>query len=48
MSYQELLASKAPRVNANGKEPGPVHPMLFDWQAQIVRWGIKRGCAAFF
>ena len=48
MSYQDLLASKAPRVNANGKEPGPVHPMLFDWQAQIVRWGIKRGCAAFF
>ena len=48
MSYQDLLASKAPRVNANGKEPGLVHPMLFDWQAQIVRWGIKRGCAAFF
>lgn len=48
MNYQDLLASKAPRVNANGKEPGQVHPMLFDWQAQIVRWGIKRGCAAFF
>lgn len=48
MNYYDFLQTKAPRVNVNGKEPLEVHPMLFDWQRDIVQWGVKRGCAAFF
>lgn len=46
--YQQFLQSKAPRVNAIGKEPKPVNPILFDWQTDIVKWAIRRGCAAIF
>ncbi len=48
VEYENFLQSKAPRVNALGKEPKPVNPILFDWQREIVEWGVKRGCAAFF
>lgn len=46
--YQEFLSSKAPMVEASGIEPKPVNPILFDWQADVVRWALKRGRAALF
>lgn len=46
--YQKFLESKAPRIEAAGIEPGEIHPTLFDWQAQIVRWALRKGRAAIF
>lgn len=47
-SYIEFLQSKAPCVECVGIEPGPVNSILFDWQAEIVKWALKRGRAALF
>ncbi len=49
-SYAEFLTTKKRRVNNAGLdvEPSDVHPMLFDWQSEIVRWAVKRGRAAIF
>src|SRR5215510_11214304 len=46
--YSDFLESKSPKVETLGIDPGPIHPMLFDWQAQIVRWAIHKGRAAIF
>lgn len=46
--YNAFLQSKAPKVEIVGFDPGPVNPILFDWQADVVRWNIKRGRAANF
>lgn len=47
-NYTEFLNAKKPRVEACGIEPGPINPTLFDWQADIVRWALRRGRAALF
>src|SRR5262245_39429900 len=47
-SYQDFIAAKAPRVESAGVEPCATHPMLFDWQAEIVKWAIRKGRAAVF
>lgn len=48
--YAAFLASKKRRVLDAGIEvdPSDIHPMLFEWQAEIVRWAVKRGRAAIF
>lgn len=48
--YAEFLASKRLMVGANGPaiEPGDVHPMLFDFQRDLVRWAVRKGRAALF
>lgn len=46
--YRTFLQGKMPRVESHGIEPGPVHPMLFDWQAQIVQWALRKGQCAIF
>jgi superfamily II DNA or RNA helicase len=50
VSYADFLASKKRRVAEQGVEldRSLVHPILFDWQAEIVRWAIRRGRAAIF
>ena len=50
MSYGEFLAAKKRReVDAGiAIDRTDVHPVLFDWQAEIVRWAVKRGRAAIF
>lgn len=48
-SYEEFLASKAPRDVPTGITTAvAVHPRLFDFQAAIVRWALRRGRAAIF
>src|SRR5262249_53339672 len=42
-SYQDFIAAKAPRIESAGIEPCATRPMLFDWQAEIVRWAIRKG-----
>lgn len=50
MSYQEFLAAKAKRVNETGPEVerADIHPMLHDWQAELVQWAARTGRAAIW
>lgn len=49
MDYSEFLARKTPRVKSTGiNVAGGINPKLFDWQAEIVRWALRRGRAALF
>lgn len=48
-TYADFLASKR-RVNPDGgmHQAPPLPPLLYDWQAAIVRWALKKGRAAVF
>lgn len=50
MSYQDFLAAKRTRVNETGPtiHPADVHPMLHDWQAELVCWAARTGRAAIW
>ncbi len=49
-AYREFLDSKRLMVAAHGPviEPDAVHPMLFDFQRDLVRWAVRKGRAALF
>lgn len=50
MEYIDFLRNKAPRVTWHGIQfkADDVHPMLFDWQRDIVLWATRKGrCAVF-
>jgi superfamily II DNA or RNA helicase len=48
--YADFLASKRKSVPSVGPDatPGDCHPMLHDWQAEIVAWAVHKGRAAIF
>ena len=48
--YSEFLKGKIERAKPVGfdVDPGDIHPMLFDWQRDVVRWACMRGRAALF
>ena len=47
--YNAFLASKVQLAPPCGIEPpAKLHAKLFDWQAAIVRWALRRGRAALF
>lgn len=48
--YQEFLGKKHLSVKETGFDvsPNDIHPMLFDWQNEIVRWACRIGKAALF
>ena len=49
MSYQSFIASKAVVVPATGLDRAPdLHPALFAFQRDIVRWALRRGRACIF
>ncbi len=50
MSYADFIASKHPAPTFVGPvfTPSDVHPMLHDWQSEIVRWAIGIGRAAIW
>lgn len=49
MNYEEFLHSKAVTLEDAGIEPvGPLNPMLYDFQSDIVRWALRKGRAAVF
>ncbi len=48
LSYKEFLESKTLNDIPSGFEPRAINDMLFDFQADIVKWAIKRGRAAVF
>lgn len=47
-SYAEFIAGKHPSPTFHGPDltVASVHPMLHDWQSEIVRWAVKVGRAA--
>lgn len=47
-TYGEFLEQKTLRAPRSGFEPDPISPHLFPFQADIVRWAIRRGRAAIF
>lgn len=50
MSYQEFLAAKKARVNEIGPEidRADIHPLLHDWQGELVQWAARTGRAAIW
>jgi DNA modification methylase len=46
--YSEFLGVKRPNIEAKGIEPGPINPLLYPFQQDLVRWACKRGQAAIF
>lgn len=49
-TYADFLATKKRSVDNHGPaiSSSDVHPMLFDWQAEITRWAVNLGRAAIF
>ena len=48
LDYTEFLASKAPRARPMGIEPGAMPEHLFDFQADVVAFGLRQGRSALF
>lgn len=48
MTYAEFLAAKLARVHETGVTVTNHHPMLHDWQAEIVTWAAQVGRAAIW
>jgi len=49
MNYSTFLDSKQIRVQTKGKElTGEIHPLLFPFQHDVVRWAVRKGRAAVF
>lgn len=46
--YSDFLESKRHVVEPSGFEPGPINRKLYDFQADIVRWALRRGRSAVF
>ena len=49
-NYQDFLASKRLVVRASGKQVSreDVHPLLFEFQRDLVMWAVRKGRAAIF
>ena len=50
MSYAEFLARKQARVEKPGREvvAADIHPMLHNWQNELVQWAVRTGRAALW
>ena len=48
MNYQDFLASKRREQGTLGPTNAPIAAQLYDWQAAITRWAVKKGRAAIF
>lgn len=48
MTYADFLAEKIAKAPAVGIDAIDVHPSLYDWQAEIVRWAAHVGRAAIW
>jgi len=47
-NYEEFIARKLSHAPACGFEPGALSESLFPFQADLVRWALRRGRAAIF
>jgi len=49
MEYKEFLKTKEVKISNHGPETfGEVNPILFPFQADVVRWAVRKGRAAIF
>src|ERR1700720_2370787 len=50
LDYQTFLQSKRTIAQTSGIEVSvdAIHPMLFPFQKELVRWALRKGCAALF
>lgn len=48
ITYADFLATKVRRAQPLGVEVDSVHPLLHDWQGEIVRWAARIGRAAIW
>jgi hypothetical protein len=48
MDYQEFIQKKQSRIRNVGFQPWDAHEMLFPFQADIVKWSIRKGKAAIW
>lgn len=48
MKYDDFITKKTVKDIESGFDWSDIHPMLFDFQRDIVRWAIRRGRAAIF
>ena len=48
MKYEEFILSKTKSAQSCGFDSLEIKAPLFDWQAHIVKWAIKKGRAALF
>lgn len=50
MNYTEFLATKQSRIEQPGRDitATEIHPMLHDWQNELVRWAVKTSRAALW
>ena len=49
-AYADFIGAKAAKINPAGRDvpPGSMHPMLHDWQREIVAWACNVGRAAIW
>lgn len=48
MEYRDFIKTKQRYFHPVGPEPQAIHPMLYDFQAAMVRWAVRKGRAAIF
>lgn len=48
MSYSDFLLKKQRRANDKGVFNASLPSALFDWQAAIASWALRKGSAAVF
>jgi DNA modification methylase len=48
MNYLKFLEQKEVYFENSGFEPKPINQMLYDFQAEITKWAIRKGRAAIF
>lgn len=48
MSYEEFTSSKRKHSANQGFDPLPIIAPLFEWQAHVLKWAVKKGRAALF
>lgn len=48
VSYTAFLSAKLTGATPSGFEPSPISPLLFPFQADLVRWALRRGRCAIF
>lgn len=46
--YDKFITSKTRRAESHGFDPLPIIAPLFEWQAHVVKWAVKKGRAALF
>ena len=47
-NYRRFVKSKERSSESCGFDPGPLNEHLFQWQADVVRWALRRGRAGLF